>query len=56
MHTTSGCYFHPRCRFTKDRRSQETPALREISTGHFAACHVADELSLQGVTADGVRG
>lgn len=52
-HPPSGCYFHPRCRFAKDRCSQETPALRQISPGHFAACHFAEELTLQGVKADG---
>jgi len=49
----SGCYFHPRCRFAKDRCSQEAPALRQISPGHFAACHFAEELTLHGVNADG---
>lgn len=55
-HPPSGCYFHPRCRFAKDRCSQEAPALRQISPGHFAACHFAEELTLQGVSADGVMG
>ncbi len=49
----SGCYFHPRCRFAKDRCSQESPALREIGTGHFVACHFAEELTLHGVNAEG---
>jgi peptide/nickel transport system ATP-binding protein len=44
----SGCYFHPRCRYARERCSQETPALREVKRGHFAACHFAEELSLQG--------
>jgi peptide/nickel transport system ATP-binding protein len=47
----SGCYFHPRCKYAKARCSQEAPALRQISAGHFAACHFAEELSLQGVSA-----
>jgi peptide/nickel transport system ATP-binding protein len=46
----SGCYFHPRCRYVKDRCKTETPELREIAPGHEAACHFAEELSLQGVT------
>jgi peptide/nickel transport system ATP-binding protein len=46
-----GCYFHPRCRYAKDRCQQETPALRHVSPGHFAACHFAEELTLQGVSA-----
>ncbi len=44
----SGCYFHPRCRYAKERCSQESPPLVEVSPGHFAACHFADELTLQG--------
>jgi peptide/nickel transport system ATP-binding protein len=50
----SGCYFHPRCRYAKERCRQETPALRPISPGHFAACHFAEELTLRGVTTDGM--
>jgi peptide/nickel transport system ATP-binding protein len=45
----TGCYFHPRCRYAKARCSSETPALRPISAGHYAACHYAEELRLQGV-------
>ncbi|MEZ4861688.1 MAG: ABC transporter ATP-binding protein [Caldilineaceae bacterium] len=46
----TGCYFHPRCRYAKARCSSETPALRKISEGHYAACHFAEELTLQGVS------
>ena len=52
----AGCYFHPRCRYVQERFSQETPALREISPGHLAACHFAEELTLAGVTASGELG
>ncbi|HEX9114995.1 MAG TPA: oligopeptide/dipeptide ABC transporter ATP-binding protein, partial [Anaerolineae bacterium] len=45
----SGCYFHPRCTFCIDRCRTEAPAYREITPGHFAACHRADELTLQGM-------
>jgi peptide/nickel transport system ATP-binding protein len=48
----SGCYFHPRCQYNdKDRCQKETPALREIVSGHFVRCHYAGELNLRGVTA-----
>ncbi len=46
----SGCYFHPRCRFVSDQCRVETPALRELTPGHFVACHLAEKLSLRGVT------
>ncbi|MFN8493664.1 MAG: dipeptide ABC transporter ATP-binding protein [Caldilineaceae bacterium] len=45
----SGCYFHPRCQYAQGVCAQETPALREVTPGHFAACHFADTLTLRGV-------
>jgi peptide/nickel transport system ATP-binding protein len=45
----SGCYFHPRCRYAQDICTHETPALEEITPGHFARCHFAGELNLQGI-------
>ena len=37
-----GCPFHPRCPLNDRQRCvQETPALRELSAGHRAACHYA---------------
>lgn len=45
----SGCYFHPRCRYAKDRCRTETPGLRDLGNDHFVACHFADELELVGV-------
>ncbi len=40
----SGCYFHPRCRHAEARCRQEAPALREIAPGHFARCHLAEQM------------
>lgn len=45
----SGCYFHPRCRYAKENCKIDTPALREITPGHFAACHYAEQLKLRGI-------
>jgi peptide/nickel transport system ATP-binding protein len=36
----TGCRFHPRCPFAFDRCSVERPILREVGTGHQAACHL----------------
>ena len=49
----TGCYFHPRCPYAQDLCRREEPVLtdHEISPGHFAACHFAEELSLKGVLA-----
>lgn len=43
-----GCYFHPRCRFTKKICEVETPVWKEYLPGHFVACHFADALVLCG--------
>ena len=45
----TGCHFHPRCRYAKDICKQESPALREVASGVHVACHLSEELSLQGV-------
>ena len=38
----SGCPFHPRCPIAeKPRCSEEIPLLREVTPGHWAACHFA---------------
>jgi len=36
----TGCHFHPRCPHAMDICSKEYPEMREISPGHFAACHL----------------
>ncbi len=38
----SGCAFHPRCRFATERCAAEAPVLREVATGHVAACWEVD--------------
>ena len=48
----SGCYFHPRCRYAQEICAAETPEWNEVTPGHFAACHFADELELRGVDED----
>jgi oligopeptide/dipeptide ABC transporter ATP-binding protein len=40
----SGCAFHPRCAFAKDRCKAETPLLRTLPTGASVACHFAEEI------------
>lgn len=55
----AGCYFHPRCRYAKDRCAHEAPALRVIEQqdsrpdAHFAACHFSEELNLRGAITTG---
>jgi len=37
----SGCPFHPRCPVAEARCKSDVPALREVTPGHWAACHLA---------------
>jgi long-chain acyl-CoA synthetase len=43
----SGCHFHPRCSRAFAPCALKQPPLREISRGHFAACHLYDQQPLQ---------
>jgi oligopeptide/dipeptide ABC transporter ATP-binding protein len=47
-----GCVFHPRCRYVKDICREEEPQLVEVEPNHFASCHFARELTLQGVEGE----
>jgi oligopeptide/dipeptide ABC transporter ATP-binding protein len=38
----SGCHFHARCPYAMPRCRSESPALREVRQGHWAACHLHD--------------
>ncbi|MGA8019411.1 MAG: dipeptide ABC transporter ATP-binding protein [Desulfobacterales bacterium] len=40
----SGCRFHTRCIYARDLCSRKEPALREIESRHYAACHFAGEV------------
>jgi len=44
-----GCYFHPRCPHAEAICKEEEPPLLEVESGHVAACHFADKLTLRGV-------
>ncbi|MEA4901175.1 ABC transporter ATP-binding protein [Desulfitobacterium sp.] len=35
----SGCHFRTRCAYADERCAAEEPEWREVSSGHFAACH-----------------
>jgi len=38
----SGCHFHTRCPRAEDRCKKESPVLRNLGEGHWAACHLND--------------
>jgi oligopeptide/dipeptide ABC transporter ATP-binding protein len=39
-----GCTFHTRCPMVRDNCKVDVPAFREITPGHWSACHYAEEL------------
>jgi peptide/nickel transport system ATP-binding protein len=43
----SGCAFHPRCPYARDRCPQEEPVLTGVAEGHAVACHYWQEVHLQ---------
>lgn len=45
----SGCYFHPRCRYVKDLCKTKSPEFRQVQPDHWASCHFAEELKLEGI-------
>jgi peptide/nickel transport system ATP-binding protein len=46
----SGCAFHPRCSFAIDVCRTQIPPLQEVGPEHYAACHRATDLSLEGTS------
>jgi oligopeptide transport system ATP-binding protein len=40
----AGCRFHPRCSMAREVCAAEEPALRQVESGHWSACHFAEEL------------
>ena len=50
----SGCRFHRRCLYAKEKCSDEEPGFWTDGRGRLARCHFAGELALEGVrTPDG---
>lgn len=43
LNAPSGCTFRTRCPFATERCAKEVPAFKEISKGHYAACHKLEE-------------
>ena len=44
-----GCVFVPRCKYATDRCKEEMPQLRQVGTGAFVSCHLAESLTLLGI-------
>ena len=45
----TGCVFHTRCRYAKEICMVEEPPLVLVESDHYASCHFAKELQLQGI-------
>jgi peptide/nickel transport system ATP-binding protein len=49
----TGCYFHPRCKYAKERCSIEIPELINLNPAtqspHYSACHFAQQIILVGI-------
>jgi len=40
LNPPSGCRFHERCKYAMDICKKEEPEFKEVSKGHFVACHL----------------
>ena len=47
LNPPSGCRFHPRCSYAKDRCTEVEPPLESIGNGHVAACHRWSEVRME---------
>ena len=45
LNAPSGCPFHTRCPYAKEECRESMPEFKEVSKGHFAACHFIDEIN-----------
>lgn len=44
LNLPSGCKFRTRCPLATDKCREERPPLRQVKSGHLAACHYAEEV------------
>ncbi len=45
LNAPSGCPFRTRCQYATDKCAESMPEFKEVSTGHFVACHRVDEIN-----------
>jgi peptide/nickel transport system ATP-binding protein len=47
LNLPSGCSFHPRCAYARERCTSDTPPLYAFSAGRVSACHYWPEVQLE---------
>ncbi len=45
VNAPSGCPFRTRCKYATDKCAESMPEFKEVSTGHFVACHRLAEIN-----------
>ncbi len=45
LNAPSGCPFRTRCKYATEKCAESMPEFKEVSTGHFVACHRVDEIN-----------
>ena len=45
LNAPSGCPFRTRCQYATEKCAESMPEFREVSKGHFVACHRVDEIN-----------
>lgn len=45
LNAPSGCPFRTRCKYATERCAESMPEFKEVSTGHFVACHRLAEIN-----------
>jgi peptide/nickel transport system ATP-binding protein len=45
-----GCVFVPRCKYATEQCKAQPPELRQVGSGAYVSCHLAESLTLQGIS------